>query len=164
MPLPLPLALALALPLVGRLLQKWRSGALLPYTASKVLLHCKEIFERGTCIFSLNSFLVRDCVLDVFSCSQRLHLQPTATLPSTRLQGGARGLRARSAVGAEAGAFPTTIGDSVRVHSPQGAPRAPPRAHFHPAAPPHILQHGPHRAVRAPMPIWGVSHRTCPMF
>ena len=57
----------------------------------------------------------------MFSCSQRLHLQPTATLPSTRLQGGARGLRARSAVGAEAGAFPTTIGDSVRVHSPQGA-------------------------------------------
>ena len=140
--MPVPVAVAVAVPVpvpvVGRLLQKWRSGALLPYTASKVLLHCKEIFERGTCIFSLNSFLVRDCVLDVFSCSQRLHLQPTATLPSTRLQGGARGLRARSAVGAEAGAFPTTIGDSVRVHSPQGAPRAPPRAHFHPAAPPPI--------------------------
>ena len=58
---------------------------------------------------------------DVFSCSQRLYLQPTATLPSTRLHGATRGLRARSAVGAEAGAFPTTIGDSVRVQSPQRA-------------------------------------------
>merc|ERR1712185_137915 len=66
-----------------------------------------------------------------------------ATLPSPRLHGAARGLRARSAPRAATGACPTTIRDVLRVQSPPGAPHAARRAHFHPASPPPPERHNP---------------------
>ena len=66
----------------------------------------------------------------------RGNIHARATLPSPRLHGAARGLRARSAPRAATGACPTTIRDVLRVQSPPGAPHAARRAHFHPASPP----------------------------
>ena len=58
------------------------------------------------------------------TCQDTRQQHARATLPSPRLRGVARGLRARSAPRAATGAFPTTIRDVLRVQSPPGAPRA----------------------------------------
>ena len=54
-----------------------------------------------------------------YSVADNSYMYARATLPSPRLHGAARGLRARSAPRAATGACPTTIRDVLRVQSPQ---------------------------------------------
>ena len=78
-----------------------------------------------------------------YSVADNSYIYARATLPSPRLHGAARGLRARSAPRAATGAFPTTIRDVLRAHRTPGAPRAARRAHFRPASPPPPKRHIP---------------------
>ena len=57
-----------------------------------------------------------------YSVADNSYMYARATLPSPRLHGAARGLRARSAPRAATGVCPTTIRDVLRVQSPPGAP------------------------------------------
>ena len=86
-----------------------------------------------------------------YSVADNSYIHARATLPSPRLHGAARGLRARSAPRAATGACPTTIRDVLRVQSPPGAPHAARRAHFHPANPPLPSGTTPPRARRRSM-------------
>ena len=78
-----------------------------------------------------------------YSVADISYIHARATLPSPRLHGAARGLRARSAPRAATGACPTTIRDVLRAHGTPGAPRAARRAHFRPASPPPPERHNP---------------------
>ena len=78
-----------------------------------------------------------------YSVADNSYIHARATLPSPRLHGATRGLRARSAPRAATGACPTTIRDVLRAQSPPGAPRAARRAHFRPASPPPPKRHIP---------------------
>ena len=51
-----------------------------------------------------------------YSIADNSYIHARATLPSPRLHGAARGLRARIALRAATGAFPTTIRDVLRAH------------------------------------------------